>query len=217
MISRRGFTLVELVVVIVTILVLWYLLLPGKCCESREGIRIESCTENIERIVLALKDYVTKHGCLPPAAVLDDEDKPAHSWRVLILPFLDKQELYDAYDFQQPWNSPQNLELGPAIAEIYHCPSDPPMEIDSGFTNYFAVVGPGTIWDSQANIGMQELKEAPQNLILVAECAARDVHVLDPSDLPKSELELGVNRVEGKGISSMHPSLALVGLADGKC
>ena len=62
---------------------------------------------------------------------------------------------------------------------------------------------------------MQELRDAPKDLILIAECAGRHIHALEPTDLPAEELKLGVNKAEGKGIYSMHPGLAHVGLADG--
>ncbi|HEV3023824.1 MAG TPA: DUF1559 domain-containing protein, partial [Pirellulales bacterium] len=47
-----------------------------------------------------------------PAFVADDEGKPMHSWRVLILPFIEQQPLYDQYDFSEPWNGPHNADHG---------------------------------------------------------------------------------------------------------
>ena len=38
----------------------------------------------------------------PPAYLADRDGKPMHSWRVLILPFLEQQELYRAYHFDEP-------------------------------------------------------------------------------------------------------------------
>ena len=50
------------------------------------------------------------------------DEKPWHSWRVLLLPFLGEQEFYDAYDFSQPWNGPDNLQLAKLRPDVYHCP-----------------------------------------------------------------------------------------------
>ena len=59
------------------------------------------------------KVYEDEHGCFPPAYVADASGRPMHSWRVLILPYLDQQQLYDQYDFSEPWNGPNNQQLGP--------------------------------------------------------------------------------------------------------
>ncbi len=42
-----------------------------------------------------------------------------HSWRVLLLPFVEGAELYAAYDFAQPWNSEANLRLAEQMPPIY--------------------------------------------------------------------------------------------------
>ena len=49
---------------------------------------------------------ITNH--FPPAVIFGPDGKPWHSWRVLILPYLEENELYNAYDFSQPWDSPRN-------------------------------------------------------------------------------------------------------------
>ena len=67
-----------------------------------------------------------------------------HSWRVLLLPFLDGQPLYDEYDFSEPWNGPNNSKLAsrrPATF-LLHGIKDP----GGTMTNYLAVVGAGTAW-----------------------------------------------------------------------
>jgi translation elongation factor EF-Tu-like GTPase len=60
---------------------------------------------------LAVANYHETYGCFPPAYVADRDGKPMHSWRVLILPFLEQQELYHAYNFAEPWDGPNNRKL----------------------------------------------------------------------------------------------------------
>ena len=45
----------------------------------------------------------------------DESGKPMHSWRVLILPFLDAEPLYKQYDFSEPWDGPKNSLLLPRM------------------------------------------------------------------------------------------------------
>ena len=56
----------------------------------------------------ALQAYHQANGCFPPAYIADKNGKPMHSWRVLILPYLDYDDLYKAYDFSEPWDGPKN-------------------------------------------------------------------------------------------------------------
>jgi hypothetical protein len=60
---------------------------------------------------LAVANYHDVKGHYPPAYIADANGKPMHSWRVLILPYLEENELFEKYDFTQPWNSEANLRL----------------------------------------------------------------------------------------------------------
>ena len=67
-----------------------------------------------------------------------------HSWRVLILPYLEQRALYDEYKFDEPWNGPNNGKLHSRVVECFSCPTDE--QTISGQTSYVAVVGPETAW-----------------------------------------------------------------------
>src|SRR5262245_48474313 len=74
----------------------------------RDGPR---CRTNLWQLGLALHNYYNEHGHFPPPYVADAAGKSMHSWRVLILPYLGRQDLYDAYDLNEPWNGPSNRKL----------------------------------------------------------------------------------------------------------
>ena len=49
-----------------------------------------------------MQSYHQKHGCFPPAYIADENGKPKHSWRVLILPFMGYGQLYSQYGSTSP-------------------------------------------------------------------------------------------------------------------
>ena len=68
------------------------------------------CANNLKQIALALRNYESVYHALPPAYTVDAEGKPLHSWRTLILPYLEQQALYDKIDLSKPWDDPANKE-----------------------------------------------------------------------------------------------------------
>ena len=106
------------------------------------------CANYLKQIALGLHYYRATFGCLPPPYLSDKNGKPMHSWRVLVLPYLNHGDFYRRYNSNEPWNGPRNSKLA-AWLKIYVCPGDhtitgqPP-----NATNYVAVTGTGTAWIS---------------------------------------------------------------------
>jgi prepilin-type N-terminal cleavage/methylation domain-containing protein/prepilin-type processing-associated H-X9-DG protein len=98
-----GFTLVELLVVIAIIGILVALLLPA-IQAAREAARRSSCQNNLHQIGVALHNYHSARGVFPFGANDDDcdakppKDRVPHTWRTLILPYMEYQALYDELD-----------------------------------------------------------------------------------------------------------------------
>jgi hypothetical protein len=93
--------------------------------DPREYGRRYSCRNNIKQILWALHSYHEKHGHFPPAYVADKDGRPMHSWRVLILPYLDHDDVYKKYRMDEPWDGPNNRKLWDIRMGEYECPEQP--------------------------------------------------------------------------------------------
>jgi prepilin-type N-terminal cleavage/methylation domain-containing protein len=91
--SRRGFTLVELLVVIATIGILVGLLLPAVQA-AREAARRMQCTNNLKQMGLAIHNHESAHRSAPPASVGINgaANGPSLFWHML--PFMEQTALH---------------------------------------------------------------------------------------------------------------------------
>ncbi len=106
--------------------VLVALMLPAVRRCAGEAARRSQCKNNLKQIALALHNYEAHYHALPPAYTVDGDGKPLHSWRTLILPYVDQQSLYSRIDLSKPWDDPANAEaLTANVANSLHCPSTP--------------------------------------------------------------------------------------------
>ncbi|MGH8163840.1 MAG: DUF1559 domain-containing protein, partial [Rhodanobacteraceae bacterium] len=112
---------------------------------ARESARRAQCTANLQRIGQAMQNYHDAYQCFPPAYVADEKGRPLHSWRALLLPYLEPN-LAAQYRWDEPWDGPNNELLHARMPAVYHCPSDPSPST-TGVTDYVVVHGPGAIFD----------------------------------------------------------------------
>ena len=194
-----------------------FFLLMMSVTTPREAPRRSQCKNNLKQIGLALHNYHEVYGCFPPTFVADDSGRPMHSWRVLLLPYLDQAPLYKEYRFDEPWDGPNNRKLAGKIGDIFRCPSDKVVAPGSAasFTNYVGVVGRGTAWPGATSTHFKDFKDGTSNSILVIEVADSGIHWMEPRDLHVLQMSPTINPKAGQGISSRHKGGAIGLLADG--
>ena len=122
--QAAGFTLVELLVVIAIIGTLVGLLLPA-VQSARESARRTSCSNSFKQLGIAINSYHDSKGKLPSAIRPD----PASTVRVgvltFILPWVEQQRLWDAYDTSVNWSDAKNLPVTSIRVPFYECTSSP--------------------------------------------------------------------------------------------
>src|SRR5262249_25281385 len=152
----------------------------------REPGRRAQCSNNLRQLAIAIHNYHDDHGHLPPPYVADASGKPMHSWRVLILPYLERNDLYKAYDFNEPWNGPNNSQLAPQAPREFRCPSDP--QLPPGMTNYFCIVGPGRAKDGQQQLKFGDVTDGLADTLMLVESSSARVNWLEPKDLKVEDI-----------------------------
>lgn len=157
------------------------LLLPAVQA-AREAARRMSCSNNMRQIGLALHDYSAANGSLPPAYTVDDQGRPLHSWRTLILPYMEQEALYEQIDLTKPWDDPVNQAAMQTAVPTYACPSAPDMPATS--TTYVAIVDPSGMMSGSTAIKFQDTTDGLSNTILFTETdQAQAVHWMEPRDI----------------------------------
>jgi prepilin-type processing-associated H-X9-DG protein len=172
----------------------------------------------LKNINLALLNYHSGNGSFPPPFVADERGTPLSSWRVLLLPFLNAQDVYRQYRLDEPWNSEHNRSLlrrHPELDELFACPYREDDERQHGTTNYVAVLGPKTAWQPGRTVSLQDISGDGSETILVGEIADSGIHWAEPRDLHVLQMAPTINPKEGQGISSHHQDGAPAGFADG--
>jgi len=159
--------------------ILLALLLPA-VQSAREAARRTQCMNNLKQIGLALHNYHDEFNTFPPAFVADASGKPMHSWRVLILPYLDQRSLYNEYDFSEPWDGPNNSRLLSRMPRVFACPSDP----NPGTTTAYAgVLGEQCVFRGTQPVRITDISDGTSNTLLVGEAVGAKIPWMKPDDI----------------------------------
>lgn len=206
--SRRGLTLIELLIVFSVIGLLLALLLPAPRRVGDSGRR-ERCRNNVRQLALALNLYYDQYKTFPPAYSVDAHGKALHSWRTLILPFLDEKKLYDSIDLTKPWNAPVNAVARYHLVSAYRCPS---ADLHRK-TSYLAVISPTGIFQPGKSRSLSEITDGSDKTLLLVEVDPKyAVEWMSPNDATE---EIILKRGENPERTHPHMGGAHAVLADG--
>lgn len=147
---------------------------------GREVGRRTQCKNNLKQIALALYNYHDVYDVFPPAYTVDENGQRLHSWRTLILPWMEQDELYKKIDLSKSWDHPVNAEAFKTTPHNIRCPGT---DVPNDFTTYLAVVGENACFHPTKPRAISEITDGTSNTIMVIEVPVKQaVHWMSPHD-----------------------------------
>ncbi|MCC9605570.1 DUF1559 domain-containing protein [Blastopirellula sp. JC732] len=156
---------------------------------------------DLETIARAVYNYRDLFNDFPPLVVTDAEGTPLHSWRVLIVPMVESNGFYDAYDLDSAWNGEANVDLRDGTRRDDGAKFPNPSDVAGAFTSERRPHILETIYVAVARGPLQERpfdhgNEAPQaghylsrdQSFIILEVQNSGIHWMEPRDV-KLQLE----------------------------
>ena len=190
-------------------MVLLFILMLSSVEPSRESDRQIQCSNNEKQIVLyAMHCYHDVCKSFPPAYTTDENGKPLHSWRVLVLPYLEEYELFKQIRLDEPWDSEYNRQFHDKMPRVYSCPTAWLRTRNTGKTSmtcYMRVVGTGTTTNGTDTVKIDDVKDQMAGIVALVEVYPT-VNWMAPVDISPEELVAGIDRKKKQSVGSYHGS-----------
>lgn len=144
---------------------------------------------------MAVANYHETYKCYPPPFIADADGKPMHSWRILVLPYLERNDIYKQYRFDEPWDGPNNRKLAdqmPSNYALHGCE-----RAGNVTTNYLRVVGDATASPTIRTVNESEVVDGTVNTLLIIENVDSGIHWMEPRDLAFDSMSFEVGASQG--------------------
>jgi hypothetical protein len=158
---------------------------------ANQSARAHASAIHLKQIGLAFHNFHAANGYFPAPVMYGGSQKSVpYSWRVAILPYIEQEPLYRQYNFEEPWDGPNNRKLLDKMPECYSFPDADGSSVSQTNTAYFVFTGDATALGGPTGPGGRYLKRTGLDItdgvsytILAVERRA-DVPWTKPEDIP---------------------------------
>ncbi|MCA9034192.1 MAG: DUF1559 domain-containing protein [Planctomycetaceae bacterium] len=167
------------------------------------------CCARMEQLLLAMDQYHVDYGSFPPACTVDREGRPLHSWRTLLLPYLNQSSLYHQIDLTRPWNAPENSRAFQTAMPLFQCPC---ARLGHNQSTYLVLNGPDCIFNADKTMQIRQITDGTANTIAIVDVPeSMAIPWMQPVDLSPDMLP-SIKRMEDLS----HSGGLIAGFACGK-
>lgn len=147
---------------------------------ARTAARRAQSQNNLKQLMIAMHNYHDAYKHFPAAVVIGPDGKTPHSWRVALLPFVEGNQLYEQYKFDEPWDSENNKKVLEKTPPVFRHPA---ADANSTDASYFVLTGDTTIFSGTQGAELNDIRDGTSNTIAIVE-AQRSIPWTKPEDIP---------------------------------
>jgi hypothetical protein len=154
---------------------------PAKATKEEAADHVKRSMKNLKQIAIAFHNYASATGQVP-SDITDKDGNTLLSWRVLLLPYLEQEDLYKKLKLNEPWDSKNNRELIEKMPEIF---SSPRVAVKKkGYTVYQGFTGEGALLQPGKKLRFPAaITDGTSNTVMTVESSVA-VPWTKPADLP---------------------------------
>lgn len=172
--------------------------------QARKAAQRSQSSNNMKQLGLALHMYNDMYRTFPPAVVTDKDGKPLYSGRVLLLPFIEQDGLYQRFDKSKAWNSPENEAISNTVIKTFLDPASTSKQ--AARSDYVFVTGAGTIFDGSKVVTFKDITDGTSNTIMLVETSAGPNSWAEPKEWDTNS---------GQTLPGNHNDVIITAFADG--
>lgn len=138
--------------------------------KARADAALSQRMNTLKQLGLAFHNFESAYRRFVPQALVSKDGKRLLSWRVMVLPFLEQQELYNQFHLDEPWDSPHNIELVSKMPPLYAAEG-----VENGKTTFQTLLAPDSAFGRPGKpITFPMITDGTSNTVWITE--------VDPSD-----------------------------------
>lgn len=151
---------------------------------------------HLEIVQWGIDHYLEHYGHFPHSSI-SQNGKPPYSWRVAILPYINREDLFKQYNFNEPWDSPANRRLLEMTPPEFLSSSSR----DGRLTNVVAVVDEHSVFSAARDIRDSDVTDPQAHTITVVVIPNADIPWTEPRDLSFAQFVAIIRNTQNRASS----------------